>query len=290
MALLKAASREESLQRLLRTPLQVLIMTIIAESAREFAPSRYGLFWGYYKTIEQRERNKPLAFSSLIRDYVAEVLDLHRRAGLLLQQRAETATGADSVLTAADLRDIAWQVLTDAGYKPSEDDAPLLDKIVTAATHRLVLLTPQHDGGLGFDVRSLQELMAALAVTTGTIEDAIPRLRRISASPHWRNTFLFAAGRFFSEPQPHQKQAITDLVLNVDQDASDRLGAIFPVGPQLAAEIIDDGMASEPKYLHKVHRPRPECSPPPGSLQRRDVRTNADVSRRSQPDSARSRR
>lgn len=92
--------------------------------------------------------------------------------------------------------------------------------------------------------------MAALAVTTGTIEDAIPRLRRISASPHWRNTFLFAAGRFFSEPQPHQKQAITDLVLNLDQDAAERLGVIFPVGPQLAAEIVDDGMASEPKYLH----------------------------------------
>ncbi len=252
MALLRAASREESLQRLLRTPLQVLIMTIIAESAREFAPSRYGLFWGYYKTIEQRERNKPLAFSSLIRDHVAEVLDLHRRACLLLLQRAETAAGADSVLTATDLRDIAWQVLSDAGYKPSEDDAHLLDKVVTAATHRLVLLTPQHDGGMGFDVRSLQELMAALAVTTGTIEDAIPRLRRISASPHWRNTFLFAAGRFFSEPQPHQKQAITDLVLNLDQDAPERLGVIFPVGPQLAAEIIDDGMASEPKYLHSL--------------------------------------
>ena len=225
-------------------------MTIIAESARAFAPSRYGLFWGYYKTIEQRERNKPLAFSSLIRDHVAEVLDLHRRAGLLLQQRAETAAGADSVLTVTDLRDIAWQVLGDAGYKPSEDDAPLLDKIVTAATQRLVLLTPQQNGGLGFDVRSLQELMAALAVTTGTIEDAIPRLRRISASPHWRNTFLFAAGRFFSEPQPYQKQAITDLVLNLDRDAPERLGVIFPVGPQLAAEIIDDGMASEPKYLH----------------------------------------
>jgi hypothetical protein len=252
MSLLQTASREESLQRLLRTPLQVLIMTIIAESAREFAPSRYGLFWGYYKTIEQRERNKPLAFSSLIRDHGAEVLDLHRRAGLLLQRRAETATGADSVLVTADLRDIAWQVLSDAGYKPSEDDAPLLDKIVTAATQRLVLLTPQHDGGLGFDVRSLQELMAALAVTTGTLEDAVPRLRRISPSPHWRNTFLFAAGRYFSEPQPHQKQAVTDLVLNLDQDAPERLGAIFPVGPQLAAEMIDDGMASEPRYLHRL--------------------------------------
>ena len=252
MALLRTASREESLQRLLRTPLQVLIMTIIAESAREFSPSRYGLFWGYYQTIEQRERNKPLGSSRLIRDYVAQVLELHQRAGLLLQQRAETATGADSLLTPADLRDIAWHVLDDAGYKPSDADAPLLDKIVIAATHRLVLLTPQHDGGLGFDVRSLQELMAARAVTTGTVEQAVPRLRRIAASPHWRNTFLFAAGRYFLEPQPHQKLAITDLVLDVDLDAPERLGRVFPVGPQLAAEIIDDGMASEPKYLHRL--------------------------------------
>lgn len=252
MALLQTASREESLQRLLRTPLQVLIMTIIAESAREFSPSRYGLFWGYYKTIEQRERSKPLGSSRLIRDHAAEVLDLHRRAGLLLQRRAETAAGADSLLTPGDLRDIAWQVLDDAGYKPSDDDAPLLTKIVDAATHRLVLLTPQHDGGLGFDVRSLQELMAALAVTTGTIEDAVPRLRRIAASPHWRNTFLFAAGRYFSEPQPHQKQAVTDLVLDLDLHAPERLGLVFPVGPQLAAEMIDDGMASEPRYLHRL--------------------------------------
>jgi hypothetical protein len=251
MALLESAAREEALQRLLRTPLQVLIMTIIAESSREFAPSRYGLFWGYYTTIEQRERSKPLAVSRLIRDHAPAILDLHRRAGLLLQRRAETAAGADSALTADDLRGIAWHVLSDAGYKPSDEDAPLLDKIVTAATHRLVLLTPQHGGGLGFDVRSFQELMAALAVTTGTIGDAIPRLRRISASPHWRNTFLFATGRYFSEPQPHQKDAVTDLVVHIDENTSARLGAVFPVGPQLAAEILDDGMAAEPKYQHR---------------------------------------
>lgn len=252
MAMLQEASREESLQRLLRTPLQVLIMTIIAESAREFSPNRYGLFWEYYRTIEQRERNKPRGSSRLIRDHAQQVLDLHRRAGLLLQQRAETAKGAESLLSPDDLRDIAWNVLDDAGYKPSDEDASLLNEIVTAATHRLVLLTPQHGGGLGFDVRSLQELMAAHAVTTGKIENAVPRLRRIAASPHWRNTFLFAAGRYFSEPQPHQKQAITDLVLDLDVDAPERLGQVFPIGPQVAAEIIDDGMVSEPKYLHRL--------------------------------------
>jgi len=42
------AAKEEQLKHLLRTPLQVLIMSIIAESSRRFSPSRFALFWGYY--------------------------------------------------------------------------------------------------------------------------------------------------------------------------------------------------------------------------------------------------
>ncbi|SOC52910.1 hypothetical protein SAMN05660748_4237 [Blastococcus aggregatus] len=252
IALLEEAARQEALKHLLRTPLQTLIMSIIAESSRRFSPSRFALFWGYYKVIEQREQNKELGYSRLLRDYAPQVLDLHLRVGLLLHERAETTTGSDAILTPEGLRDMAWQVLNDAGYEPSNKDRPLLDRILSAATHRLVLLTPQPGGGYGYDVRSLQELMAAYALTTGTLELAIPRLRRIGASPHWRNTLLFAAGRYFSEPQPHQKNAVTSLVLTLDENASDRLGAIFPVGPNVAIEVIDDGMASEPRYLHPL--------------------------------------
>lgn len=252
IALLEEAAKEEQLKHLLRTPLQVLIMSIIAESSRRFSPSRFALFWGYYKMIEQREQNKDLGYSRLLRDYAPQVLDLHLRVGLLLQERAETATGSDAVLSPDGLRDVAWQVLNDAGYEPSNDDKALLDQMLSAATQRLVLLTPQSGGGYGYDVRSLQELMAAYALTTGTLDETVPRLRRIGASPHWRNTLLFAAGRFFSEPQPHQKEAVTSLVLTLDEHATDRLGAVFPVGPNVAIEIVDDGMASEPKYLHPL--------------------------------------
>lgn len=250
--LLEDAAKDDALQHLLRTPLQVLIMTIIAETSRQFSPSRYALFWGYYKVVEQREQTKELGYSALLRDYAQVVLDLHRRIGLILQQQAETATGADSVMTPEELRDTAWHVLKASGYDPSNADNGLLDQIVTAATHRLVLITPQPGGGYGYEVRSLQEMMAALALTTGTVEESIPKLRRISASPHWRNTFLFAAGRYFSEPQPHQKEAVTNLVLTIDEDAPERLGAVAPVGPSLALEIVDDGMASEPIYLHPL--------------------------------------
>jgi len=187
-ALLGAATKQEALRHLMRTPLQVLIMTIIAETARQFAPDRFGLFWGYYQAILSREQTKKLGAANLLRDHSQQILDLHRRAGLLLQQRAETATGSDAVLSPEDLNDIAWQVLTDADYKPSTTDAGLLAAIINAATHRLVLLAPQPGGGFGFDVRSLQELMAAMELTTGTLDEVIPRLRRIAASPHWRNT------------------------------------------------------------------------------------------------------
>lgn len=252
ITLLEEAAKEEALKHLLRTPLQTLIMSIIAETSRRFSPSRFALFWGYYKTIEQREQNKALGYSALLRDYAPQVLDLHLRVGLLLQQRAETATGSDAVLSPEDLRDVAWRVLNDAGYEPSNADKGLLDQILSAATDRLVLLTPQSGGGYGYNVRSLQELMAGYALTTGTLDESIPRLRRIGASPHWRNTLLFAAGRYFSEPQPHQKDAITSLVLTLDDKTPNRLGAVFPIGPNVAIEIVEDGMASEPRYLHPL--------------------------------------
>lgn len=252
IALLEKAARDERLKHLLRTPLQTLIMSIIAESSGQFSPSRFKLFWGYYQTIEQREQKKTFAYGTLLRDHAQEVLDVHRRVGLLLQQQTETSAGTDAVLTFDQLREVAWQVLSDAGYQPSTTDKALLDQILTAATDRLVLLMPRPGGGYGFDVRSLQELMAALALITGTLEQTIPKLRRIGASPHWRNTLLFALGWYFSEPQRHQKEEATDLVLTLDKDASYRLGSVFRIGPNVAVEIIDDGMVSEPKYLHPL--------------------------------------
>lgn len=251
-ALLEGAAADPMLRRLMRTPLQVLIMSIIAESAGRFSPSRYALFWGYYETIERREQRKTMGQARLIRDYAQEVLDLHRRAGLHLQRDAETAFGAESVLTLEQLREITWQVLEDAGYDPGGKERHLLEKLMTAATTRLVLLAPKPEGGFGFDVRSLQELMAALALTTGPFEAVASRLRLIAASPHWRNTLLFAAGRYFATPQPHEQAAVTDLVVRIDDDAPERLGSVVGIGPQLALEVLDDGMATKPLHVNRL--------------------------------------
>lgn len=249
---LEQAARNERTRHLLRTPLQTLIMSIIAETSPKFSPSRFALFWGYYTTIATREQNKRSSLAPLLREHSPQILELHLRIGLRLQMLAETVTGSDTVLPLDELRGVAWRVLADAGYQPGSHDAALLDRILQAATHRLVLLAPRPGGGYGFDVRSLQELMAAYALTTGSLDKTIPRLRAIAPSPHWRNTFLFAAGRYFAEPQPHQQDAITNLVVDLDDDAPERLSSAFPVGPNVAAEIIDDNMVSAPKYLNPL--------------------------------------
>lgn len=250
VAALERAALDDRTRHLLRTPLQTLIMSIIAESSpNQFSTSRYGLFWDYYQTIAKREQNKQSSLAPLLRKHSQQILELHRRVGLRLQHQAETITGAESVLSHDELRDEAWRVLAEDGFDPSNEHSDLLARIVQAATHRLVLIAPRPDGDYGFDVRSLQELMAALALTTGELDETLPRLRTIAASPHWRNTFLFAVGRYFSEPQPHPRDRIIQLVQTLDDDATDRLGTAFPVGPGIAAAMITDGMVSAPKHL-----------------------------------------
>ncbi|MCE4268562.1 NACHT domain-containing protein, partial [Rhodococcus globerulus] len=250
---LRRAAETESLRNLMQTPLQVLIMTIIVEGAGRLAPDRYSLFWGYYETVLKRERAKPMAFAQLLQEYSPHILDLHQRVGFELQVRSEESDGSMAAMSPDELRSVAWQVLREAGFHPSDTDSGLLDQIVAAATHRLVLLAPRGEEGLGFDVRSLQELMAARFLITGPIDAALARLKITAESPHWRNAWVFAAGNLFSEPQQHQHEALVSLVEKIDDDASSRLGRVCPIGPTLALDLIDDGMArAQPRFHDRL--------------------------------------
>lgn len=251
--LLRNAADNEGLQHLLRTPLQVQIMSIIAEGAGPLDPDRFRLFWRFYDVVARREQSKEhTRFAELLRDHGEQVLDLHERVGLELQRRSENADGGTAAMSEDDLSDVAWHVLADEGYDPAGKHSYLLDRIVQAATQRLVLLVPRPDG-YGFDVRSLQEMMAARRLTTGELDTVLGRLELLAPSPHWRNTWLFAAGRLFAEPQTHQHQKLIEMVESVDSRAEDRFASIAPVGPYLAWDMLDDGMtAARPRWMHRL--------------------------------------
>lgn len=250
---LRKAAEDEALQHLLRTPLQVLILTIIIDGSGQLAPDRYNLFRGYYDTVFKRERDKTSGLTAILQEHGPQIQQLHERVGFELQVRSETGERAVATLLDIELRQITWQVLDEAGYKPSGEDQLLLEKIIRAATHRLVLIAPRGTEGYGFDVRSLQELMAAMCLGAGPISSVMERLKASAASPFWRNTWLFAAGQLFSTPQKHQYDALVGLVESIDDDASRRLGRAVPIGPSLALDIIDDGMTrSLPRWRDRL--------------------------------------
>ncbi|GAA3682122.1 hypothetical protein GCM10022237_46120 [Nocardioides ginsengisoli] len=241
-AALRGAANDENLVKLLRTPLQVLILSIIVDGAGTIAPDRYSLFSDYYDTVVRRERNKPTMVRTLLTKYEPFIHQLHERAGFLLQQRSETAEHSTAVLTEPELRDIVWHILDEAEFQPDGHHSDVLDSIIKSATQRLVLIAPRNDG-FGFDVRSLQELVAARRISDAPLETRIRRLRLLAPSPHWRNTWLFAAGKVFAEPRAHEHQAVVELVETIDQGAAERIGVHLPIGPELALDILDDGMA-----------------------------------------------
>ncbi|GGK89000.1 NACHT domain-containing protein [Mangrovihabitans endophyticus] len=252
---LRTAAADEALQHLLRTPLQVLILTIIIDGAGQLAPDRYSLFRTYYDTVFKRERDKPAGLHKILQEHGPQIQLLHEAVGFELQIRSESGHRSYATLTREELRQLTWQVLHDSGFQPAGKDAPLLDQIFDAATKRLVLIAPRGDEGYGFDVRSLQELMAGMHLSSGPLDDVLVRLRAAAASPFWRNTWLFAAGRLFSTPQRHQHEGVTGLIETVDDHTPHRLGDVVPVGPRLALDVIDDGMArSQPRFRDRLLR------------------------------------
>ncbi|MFL6163568.1 MAG: NACHT domain-containing protein [Jatrophihabitantaceae bacterium] len=261
------AAESETFRHLLRTPLQVLILSIIIDSsAGNLAPDRFSLFWGYYNTVFTRERSKPTTMRNLLRDHGPQITKLHERVGFELQRRSEEADRSYAALTEQELRRIIRDILAEAGHKPGAAGDDLNERIFTAATQRLVLIAPRGKHGFGFDVRPLQELSAARHLTNGEFNEVAARLRSIAASPHWRNTWIFGAGRIFADGQDHLLPRVMGLVENVDVDAPNRLGRVVPVGPRLALDLLDDGMArSWPIYsdrllelgLTVLHEPEP---------------------------------
>ena len=241
---LRSASEEPSTARLMETPLQVTIMALLLESLNRPPSNRHGLFDRYYEVIYAREVGKPGSVGALLDRYRAEIDALHARTALSLHRNAEVAGEAESILSMDGFRGAARALLVGEGWT-EERARPLAEQLVAAASHRLVLMVPRGDG-IAFEVRSLQEFMAAKALTDGSDTDIPARLEVIAASAHWRNTWLLSAGRVFADRRSLRAD-ITSLIDRMDE-VSHASMLVVP-GACLAVDVIDDGLAAtSPTY------------------------------------------
>jgi hypothetical protein len=135
------AAEDPITARLLRSPLQVTIMSILLERRVRVPQDRHGLFDAYYQTIYDRESAKPGPVGLLLDQQRSNVNLLHEQVGLLLQIRTERGGDAEALLPRQDLQDLARQRLREEGHADIDAER-LAAQLVAAATRRLVLLVP----------------------------------------------------------------------------------------------------------------------------------------------------
>lgn len=64
-------------------------------------------------------------------------------------------------------------------------------------------------GSFGFEIRSLQEFMAARALTSGRDSEVEARLQQIAKAPMFRNVALFSASRLLAKDHHYVMYSLT---------------------------------------------------------------------------------
>ncbi|MDV6303678.1 hypothetical protein R3P93_14030 [Rhodococcus cerastii] len=239
----KAATNGET-ARMMTSPLQVTILSLLLEQRKRAPASRYALFKAYYDVIYARECNKPGGNGAILELYRPQLDELHQSCGLAIHARAERAGKAESILPIEDLEAIARRILEAEEHRNLD---ALVTQLLRLARERLVLLVPRM-AGVAFEVRTLAEFFAARSVMAR--EDSADRLQMLVTSAHWRNTWLLAAGHIFSERRELRDSVVSRLH---DSDHSSAVNRLVMPGSILAIDALEDGFASAtPVYEKKL--------------------------------------
>lgn len=250
-ARLNGAATNPLTQRLMTSPLQVTIMSTLLERLARVPDTRHALFEAYYDTIYRREAMKAGYLGDMLAKHRDVVDFVHEQIGAFLHAEAAVSGAAEPLLQKERLRVLARERLIEDGYGPADVER-LADHLVTAVEHRVVLLVGAEQGHVGFEVRSIQEYMAARAIGRGTDEEVIERLRRILPLSHWRNVWLLSVARV-TDRSPHLQTAILQQLREADTAS----GTAIEVGPgqRMAVELLfDDYALSKPGVRRNLLR------------------------------------
>lgn len=241
----KAALESPTTARLMRSPLQVTIMATLVARGGPAPQERWVLFKRYYSVIYDRESAKRVGdVTELLRSYRTHIDSIHHRVGLTLQIESERRGQTDARLGIEELRGIVGDRLTSEGLSGGLA-VEIRERIIEAASDRLVFLVGVREGQIGFEIRSLQEFMAAEALMDGPDAEAVSRLNLIAPVTHWNNVFLFAAGKCFADRQ-HLRSTVVDICTTLNELAlDDEIRHHVLIGSQLALLLLQDGLARQ---------------------------------------------
>ena len=250
---LERSFESESTSRLMRSPLQVTIMTALVDRMGQPPQARWNLFEAYYEVIYQREVERDIPASSILRQYRPDINAIHNRVGLLLQIESECSGSTDAKFSTQRFMSLVKKRLEEEGHE-GDGLRHLTQQILDAAAQRLVFLVGLESDKVGFEIRSLQEFMAAESLMEGTDDDVGRRLMEIAPLPNWRNVFLFASGKCFGERQ-HLRDTIHRICATLNETHEDTVAGSYLVGSGLAMDLLEDGLSRhQPKFVHSLAR------------------------------------
>ncbi len=257
MQRLQRAGAEEATARLMQSPLQVTIMALLVETIGQPPRERWRLFNEYYQVIFRREKERDIPAAELLNSYHADIDAIHQQVGLRLQADSERAGGTEALLLHDEFVKLVNQRLDNEGHQGKEKGR-LQKAIINAALERLVFLVAPEADKVGFEIRSLQEFMAAQCLMNGSDEDVRCRLRAIAPAAHWRNVFLFAAGRCFHDKQ-HLRDSLYALCAELNEGdgvaSGGELEKATLTGSRLALDLLEDGaLTRQPAQLKTYTR------------------------------------
>lgn len=246
---LQEAVQSKLVQNLMRSPLQVTFIVTIAGASGKPSDSRWQLFSDYNRIIYDRELQKAVApYSTLLSQRRMAIQLLHQRVGLLLQGRAETSGGTDSQLSIPEFEKLASECLREAGLSDAELKTEIA-LLMAVTVDRLVFLTRRTATSYSFEVRSLQEFMAASCILAADSSVAIDRTKALSKSSFWRNTVLFVVGAFYGEthlwPSRERIRTLCD-DLNKEDSPEPQL-----FGSRLSLDILEASLAQSDKLASR---------------------------------------
>ncbi len=252
---LRESAQRELTGQLMSSPLQVTFMATVVAARGDPGEDRWQLFDSYYRTIYDRERQKAVPpYDSVLSKQQAIIDRLHHDIGFWLQNQGEASSSSAVSLPMSQFEGLVHAYLNEIGHQ-GDEKANLVKLITESAHQRLVFLVSRVEGELSFEVRSLQEYMAAECLMTGSHELVKSRLRAIAPAPYWRNVFLFAAGKCFADTRSRYLQDTIRLLCVDLNNADDALLDLTRAGSELALDVLQSGALSEnPNYSRHLTR------------------------------------
>ena len=175
------------------------------------------------------------------------------RNGIILQIDSERIGRTDAKLSRSRFVELVEGRLTEEGHSGKSLHSLARD-VVDAASQRLVFLVELESEQIGFEIRSLQEFMAAECLMDGSDQNIRRRLDEIAPIPFWRNVFLFAAGKCFAERQ-ELRETVHSICASLNEIDGDELSGTYLAGSELAISLIEEGsFRRQPRFANLLAR------------------------------------